>query len=112
MALVLVCEPVEETRVLIEALVRRMGHTIATGDSLHDIDVVFYEPSSRAGLALALRAQERCPKVRLVALSAVPPSEPLTSPRPFAALLQPFSPRDLARVLEAALTGSVLASPR
>lgn len=97
---------------LIEALVRRMGHTIATGDALRDIDVVFYEPSSRAGLALARRAQERCPGVRLVALNAVPPAEPLTSPRPFAALLQPFAPRDLARVLEAALTGSVLASPR
>jgi hypothetical protein len=109
--LVLVCEPVEETRVLIECLVKRMGHTIASGDSLRDIDVVFYEPQSIAGLALARRAQERCPGVRLVALTATPLREPLTSPRPFAALLQPFSPRDIKRVLESALTGSVLASP-
>jgi len=97
--------------VLIERLVQRMGHTIATGDSLRDIDVVFYEPESIAGLALARRAQERCPRVRMVALAARPPHEPLTSPRPFASLLQPFAPRDLRRVLEAALTGSVRASP-
>ena len=96
---------------LIECLVRRMGHTIATGDSLRDIDVVFYEPQSIAGLALARRAQERCPGVRLVAMTAAPPREPLTSPRPFASLLQPFAPRDLRRVLEAALMGSVRASP-
>jgi len=110
MAQVLICEPVEETRILIECLVKRMGHTIASGDSLRGIDVVFYEPQSRAGRALARRAQERCPSVRLVALTAVPPREPLSSPRPFAALLQPFAPRDIRRVLEAALTGSFIAS--
>jgi hypothetical protein len=110
-ALVLVCEPVEETRVLIERLVQRMGHEIAAGDSLRDIDVVFYEPDSRAGLALAKRAQERSPRVRMVALSATPPPAPLTSPRPFASLLQPFSPRDITRVLEAALVGGGAAQP-
>lgn len=110
-AKVLVCEPVEETRVLIERLVQRMGHEIVSGDgSLRAVDVVFYEPGSRAGLALARRVQWECPAVRLVALSATPPSRPLTSPRPFAALLQPFLPGDIARVLEDALTGSFLAS--
>ena len=106
MARVLICEPVEETRILIECLVRREGHEIVGGDdSLRDLDVVFYEPLSRAGLALARRAQRQQPGVRLVAISATPPrTEP--SPRPFASLVQPFSRRDVRRVLEAALIGA------
>jgi hypothetical protein len=82
-----------------------MGHEIAGGDSLRNVDVVFYEPASRAGLALARRAQAQRPHVRLVACSATPPREPDEAARPFASLLQPFSPGDLKRVLEAALRG-------
>lgn len=90
---------------LIERLVTRMGHQIAGGDSLRDVDVVFYEPASRAGLALARRVQAEQPDVRLVACSASPPRGLEKEPRPFASLMQPFSPGDLTRVLEAALLG-------
>jgi hypothetical protein len=103
-ARVLICEPVEETRILIECLVRREGHEIVSGDdSLRDVDVVFYEPLSRAGLALARRAQRQQPGVRLVAISATPPRQADPVMRPFASLIQPFSRRDFRRVLEAAL---------
>jgi hypothetical protein len=88
---VLVVEPVEETRELIECVVRRMGHTVVGGDSLRNVDVVFYEPASRAGLALALRVRGERPEVRLVACSAAPPREDARAPRPFASLMQPFS---------------------
>jgi CheY-like chemotaxis protein len=104
-ARVLVCEPVEETRVLIERLVQRMGHEVVGGDSLRAVDVVFYEPASRAGLALARRAEAQQPDVRLVAISATPPRQADGATRPFASLLQPFSPGDLKRVLEAAVLG-------
>ncbi|MCW2966718.1 MAG: response regulator receiver protein [Solirubrobacteraceae bacterium] len=107
MARVLICEPVEETRELIECLVQRMGHEIVSLDSLRLVDVLFYEPASHAGLALARRLQAERPGAALVSCSASPPSFELSSPRPFASLLQPFAPADLKRVLEAALGGVV-----
>lgn len=107
MAKVLICEPVEETRVLLERLVQRMGHEIVSGEPLRNVDVVFYEPASRAGLALARRVQAERPDVALVECSSSPARRAMTAPRPFASLLQPFSPGDLKRVLEAALTGVV-----
>ena len=111
MAQVLVVEPVHETRELIECVVRRMGHEIVSTESFRNVDVVFYEPNSIAGRALALRVQAERPQVRLVACSAAPyRGEASRGPLPFASLLQPFSPRDLRRVLESALLGSVTAS--
>lgn len=110
MAQVLVVEPVAETRELIELVVRRMGHDIVSTESLRNVDVVFYEPESIAGRALALRVQRERPTVRLVACSAAPSEQTDRGPRPFASLLQPFTARDLRRVLEAALLGSVSAS--
>ena len=106
MANVLVVEPVEETRVLIECVVKRMGHQIVGGDSLRHVDVVFYEPASMAGLALARRVQAERPDVRLVACSAAPPRGIAREVRPFASLMQPFSVGDLKRVLESALLGT------
>lgn len=105
MARVLVVEPVEETRELIEALVRRMGHEIVSTESFRNVDVVFYEPASRAGVALARRVQTERPEVRLVACSAAPVrTDTARTLRPFASLIHPFSPSELKRVLEAALT--------
>lgn len=100
-------EPVEDTRVLIERVVSRMGHRVVGGDSLRDVDVAFYEPDSIAGLALARRVQREQPHVRLVAITAAPMVESERAPRPFASLLQPFSPADIRRVVEAAAVGGV-----
>jgi CheY-like chemotaxis protein len=105
-ARVLVVEPVEETRVLIECLVRRMGHEVVSTESFRNVDVVFYEPASRAGEALARRVQAERPEVSLVAINASPPRGAAREPRPKASLMQPFSPGDLRRVLEAVLLGS------
>jgi two-component SAPR family response regulator len=111
MANVLVVEPVHETRVLIEQLVRRMGHEVVSTEAFRNVDVVFYEPASRAGVALARRVQAERPEVRLVACSAAPVrTDSARSLSPFASLMQPFSPGELKRVLEAALLGSVTAS--
>lgn len=103
MAHVLVCEPVAETRILIERVVQRMGHRIVADDSLADVDVVVYEPGSRAGLALARRARSEHPAVRLVACCSEPGPPGASGPTPFATLVQPFSPADLRRVLLATL---------
>lgn len=95
---------------LLERIVTRMGHDVVSAETLRGVDVVFYEPASRAGLALARRVQAERPEVRLVACSALPPRAAGRELRPFAWLLQPFSPAEVRRVLEAALPGSVPAS--
>jgi hypothetical protein len=104
-ARVLVCEPVEETRFLIERVVERMGHQVVAADASH-VDVVFYEPASRVGLEQARVALRLWPEVLLIACSAEPPLRRITGPRPAATLLQPFAPADVRRVLEAALLGA------
>ena len=106
MARVLVCEPVEETRFLIERVVERMGHQVVAADAPH-VDVLFYEPASRVGLAQARSARRLWPEVLLIACSAEPPLRRITGPRPAATLLQPFTPGDVRRVLEAALLGAL-----
>ena len=100
MARILICEPVEETRELLERLVNRMGHVIVGIEDLESIDVLVFDPGSPAGRALAERVIEACPNANLVACSAEPSGAlPTTTPRVVASLLQPFSPADLSRAL-------------
>ena len=102
MARILICEPVAETRELLERLVIRIGHDIVGIEDLETIDVLLFEPGSPAGLAIARRVLETCPNASLVACSADPARAPqLTSPRLVASLMQPFSPTDLAHALRA-----------
>ena len=108
MARVLVCEPVEETRFLIERVVARMGHEIAGVDAAH-VDVLFYEPASSAGTARARDARRLWPGVVLIACSAVPPRPSITGPPPDAVLIHPFAPADVRRVLNATLPAAVTA---
>lgn len=83
-----------------ERLVRRMGHhTVGIGD-LSTVDILLFEPESRAGLALAKLLLEVQPDASLVACSSAPVRKEITMPRVVASLLQPFSPADLAKVLE------------
>ena len=103
MACILICEPVDETRELMEHLVRRLGHDVIDIDELERVDVLLFEPESRAGRALARRLRTERPEAVLISCSAMPPRGTITAPRVFASLLQPFSPSDLARVLESAL---------
>ena len=102
MARILICEPVEETRELLERLVVRMGHEVVDLDSLRSVDVLLFEPRSQEGQAIARLLHDVRPAARLVTCSHRP--TPVVSlPRIFASLLQPFSPTDLRRVVEAAL---------
>jgi hypothetical protein len=103
MARILICEPVNETRELMERLVRRMGHEVVDLDSLRTVDVLLFEPDSRDGQAIARLLGDVRPAAKLVACHATPPAPALRLPRLFATLLQPFSPTDLRRVVEAAL---------
>ena len=86
-----------------------MGHEIVGPDAVH-VDIVFYEPASRAGAAGARSAERLWPRVLLVACSAAPPRRSITGPRPAAFLQHPFSPADVRRVIEAALAGAIAAS--
>ncbi|HZO35820.1 MAG TPA: hypothetical protein VFB41_02975 [Solirubrobacteraceae bacterium] len=105
MAKILICEPVVETRELLERLVNRMGHVIVGIDDLESVDVLVFEPGSYAGQAIARRVLEACPDASLVACSAEPLSPAqVTMPRLVATLLQPFSPEDLSRALLACTT--------
>ena len=102
MARILICEPVAETRELLERLVIRMGHVIVGIEDIEAVDVLLFEPASPAGLAIARRVLAECPSASLVACSAEPPTAlPLATPRLVASLMQPFSPADLARALRA-----------
>ncbi len=103
MAKILICEPVEETRELMERLVRRMGHELVGLDSLRDVDVLLFEPGSPEGQAIARLLHDVRPNARLVACSHEPPSPIVRLPRLFGSLLQPFAPSDLRRIVEAAL---------
>jgi hypothetical protein len=94
MARILICEPVAETRELMERLVRRMGHEVVDLDSLREVDVLLFEPDSPEGRAIARLLGDVRPGARLVACHARPPVP---------ALRLPFSPADLRRVVEAAL---------
>lgn len=100
MARILICEPVEETRELLERLVRRMGHDIVGIADLRTVDVLLFEPRSPDGLALAEELLRVRPDASLVACSAEPLRPQLQLPRLVATLLQPFSPADLARALD------------
>lgn len=103
MARILICEPVAETRELMERLVRRMGHELVDLDSLRTVDVLLFEPGSRDGQAIARLLHDVRPAARLVACSHAPERPAVRLPRLFASLLQPFSPADLRRVVDAAL---------
>lgn len=110
MARILICEPVAETRELMERLVRRMGHELVDLDSLRVVDVLLFDPDSEEGRAIGRLLADVRPAARLVACHARPPTPALRLPRLFASLLQPFSPTDLRRVVEAALRPSAAAS--
>src|SRR4051794_5723197 len=108
MARVLVCEPVEETRFLIERVVARMGHEIADGEAAA-VDVLFYDPATSAGTAQARSARRLWPGVVVIACSSVPPRSSITGPPPDAVLMHPFAPSDVRRVLNATLLAAVAA---
>lgn len=105
MARIAVHEPVQETRELLERLLHRLGHevVIPAGDDPARIDALVFEAGSDAGRATARRLRDARPGLALVACSAQPVGRALTELGPLEALVQPFSPAQLARALDGAL---------
>lgn len=104
MARIAIIEPVQETRELLERLLRRLGHdVVGPADDLPAADVLVFEAGSTAGVTAARRLRDAHPGIGLVACSAAPVDLTLTGLRPVETLVQPFSPAQLARALRGAL---------
>lgn len=105
MARVLICEPHDDIRALLELVVRRLGHEPETyrGPSVEHlgVDVAVIEPGELEGVRLAenLRAQN----VPVLFTSIYPPTDELLALAPSAYLVKPFPLYSLERALEQAL---------
>lgn len=107
MARVCICEPVAETRELLERLVARLGHEIVPEHQLIAADALLFEPGSPHGVTLARRVRNHSPETALVAVSAFP--LPISGlPGHVRRLTQPFVPAELARALDGALDAEPL----
>lgn len=106
MARIAVHEPVLETRELLVRLLQRLGHDVVQdveGVSGPAVDALVFEAGSDAGVAAARRLRRSRPTAGLVACSAQPLAGVLGDLGRVEALVQPFSPAQLARALDGAL---------
>lgn len=106
MARIAISEPVQETRELLERLLARLGHEVVGSAEREDgpsVDALVFEAGSVAGVAAARRLRVSHPHAGLVACSAAPLGPALNDLGPLQALVQPFSPAQLARALDGAL---------
>jgi DNA-binding response OmpR family regulator len=105
-ARVLVSEPHEDIRSLLELVVARSGHEAVVhvdGEPLSDetLDAAIVEPGAPGGLALVAELAER--GVILVFASIYPADDATLSFRPSAYLVKPFPLQRLERALGEAL---------
>jgi CheY-like chemotaxis protein len=105
MARVLICEPHDDVRALLELVVRRLGHEPAAylGRPVEHIgvDVAVIEPGESDGLSLALSL--RAQNVPVIFTSIYPPTDDLLQLAPSAYLVKPFPLYTLERALVQAL---------
>ena len=105
MARVLICEPHDDIRALLELVVRRLGHEPEAyrgrADEQLGVDVAVIEPGELDGVRLAenLRAQN----VPVLFTSIYPATTELLELGPSAYLVKPFSLYTLERALTQAL---------
>ena len=108
MARVLICEPHDDIRALLELVVRRLGHEPEAyrGPSARQlgVDVAVIEPGEVGGLSLARRLRAR--NVPVLFTSIYPSTDDLLALAPSAYLVKPFPLYRLERALEEALTAS------
>ncbi|MTD46722.1 hypothetical protein GKE82_21120 [Conexibacter sp. W3-3-2] len=107
MARVAIFEPVQETRELLERLLRRHGHETVTADAAldpADADALVFEAGCASGVALARLLRAARPDVALVACSPVPQPHGVAGLAPLELLVQPFSPAQLGRAVSVALS--------
>lgn len=92
MARVLICEPHDDVRALLELVVRRLGHEPAAylGRAVEQIgvDVAVIEPGESEGLSLALKLLAQ--NVPFIFTSIYPPTDDLLELAPSAYLVKPF----------------------
>lgn len=96
---VLIAEPNDDVRTLLELAVRRLGYEPVDEDVEDDlrVDAVLLEPSYRAGRSLLDRFGDRVPPV--VCLSIYPREAHLAPPETVAYLVKPASSAALAAAL-------------
>ena len=105
MAIVRVAQPVQETRELLERLVRRLGHEVGDAATPAGADALLFEATSPECAALARSAAAAHPGMALIACSAFP-VDPAALPAGTTTLTQPFAPAELARALGDALAAA------
>jgi hypothetical protein len=102
-ARVLICEPNDDIRGLVSAIVDRLGHEpVACGEdvSRRDVDLAVIEPASECAHATAGRLGRRVP---IICTSVVSIRRDRLGFSPVAYVMKPFSFRDLAGAIAAGL---------
>jgi DNA-binding response OmpR family regulator len=104
MARILISEPHPDLRVLLEAIVRRVGHEpVGHGELAVDEApaVIILEPASAVDLAAAARLRRRLEDLPIICTSILPPSEQTRELGPVAYLVKPFRVGELERAIHA-----------
>jgi CheY-like chemotaxis protein len=97
---VLIAEPNEDVRALLELTVSRLGYEAVTGTST-DVDAVLLEPASGLGRSVISRLGDSAPPI--VCLSIYPREEGLEPSSSVAYLMKPASAAAIAAALRVAL---------
>jgi CheY-like chemotaxis protein len=109
---VLVLEPYEAVRTVIEAVVRRLGHepVLATPDvslaELGPLDAAVIEPAAPAAPKLLEELLEEDPQFPTIYVGVVAGELEILAVEPIAYLVKPFGMADLSAALERALGSS------
>jgi DNA-binding NtrC family response regulator len=110
MARILISEPHDDVRRLLERMVTRLGHEpiivrVAASEQLQSADVLVVEPAAATGVVLAQAARIVNPMLPLICASVdSPPPELVDLGVVFAAtLLKPFAAQQLGDAIEGAL---------
>ena len=106
MATILIEDPDQATRSLLELHVLRLGHQpigqreLAEGE---EPDLMLLEPASRTGLRLAQRLRDRLPQLPILCVSIEGPSADTSELEAIGHLMKPFRRSQLEQALELAL---------
>lgn len=110
MARILISEPHDDVRRLLERMVTRLGHEpilvrVAASEQLQSADVLVVEPAAPTGVVLAQATRMVNPTLPLICASVdAPPTELAELGVVFAAtLLKPFTAQQLGDAIEGAL---------
>ena len=106
MATILIEDPDQATRSLLELHVLRLGHQpigqreLAEGE---EPDLMLLEPASRTGLRLARRLRDRLPQLPILCVSIEGPNPETSGLEAVGHLMKPFRRSQLEQAVELAL---------